>query len=793
MKVCLIAPSPVPFVIGGAENLWQGLLEALNARPGIEADLIKLPCPERNFSEIIRSYRAFSALDLSHFDCVISTKYPAWMVGHPCHLVYVQHKLRGLYDTYPVGLSREIPADWRLPRDLRRLLSDPEHRRDQLESLFDSLEECLEQAANYPSAWFALPGPLLRAVVHKLDAIALAPDSIRRYYAISQTVARREDHFPAGEVVRVIHHPTNLHGLHSGPGKAIFTASRLDSAKRVDLLVRAYLQSGITAPLRIAGSGPQEPALKQLAQGNSNIVFLGRVTESQLVEEYANALFVPFIPDQEDYGLITLEAMLCAKPVLTTTDAGGVTELVQDGVNGIVVPPDVDALARGLRQLAQDPAKAERLGQKALASVAHINWPELVEALLDFPPSLPKQSRLRILVANTFPIYPPVGGGQQRLYHLYRNLVRMADVTMVTLVPVEALRETIELAPGFVEIRVPRSAALQQQEAELDRGTGISCGDLAAMLYPSEHLEWLYVLRDEAARSGALIATHPYAYPALRAIWRGPIYYEAHNVEYDLKAPFLAGHAELLARLAEVEGECARQAPRIFACSQQDAERLAELYGIEEGRFRVIPNGVDTRLVAYAGPARRKQNKARLGIGQMNLALFMGSDHPPNRDAARLIVGLAQQLPEVLFLIMGSVERALPGKLPANVHALGPIAEAEKLVWLQAADVALNPITSGSGTNLKLLEYAAAGIPILTTPFGARGGILQAEDVWLAEASEFAAAIESILVLGEGDRQAKIRSARQRVEAKADWSIVAGQLASELAADAVVNSVRGAA
>jgi hypothetical protein len=79
MKIALIAPSPVPFILGGAENLWLGLLQALNRVPGVEADLIKLPSPERDFWEIVASYEAYSRLALDHFDQVISTKYPAWM------------------------------------------------------------------------------------------------------------------------------------------------------------------------------------------------------------------------------------------------------------------------------------------------------------------------------------------------------------------------------------------------------------------------------------------------------------------------------------------------------------------------------------------------------------------------------------------------------------------------------------------------------------------------------------------------------------------------------------------
>ncbi|MFN7173813.1 MAG: MlaD family protein, partial [Thermaurantiacus tibetensis] len=58
------------------------------------------------------------------------------------------------------------------------------------------------------------------------------------------------------------------------------------------------------------------------------------------------------------------------------------------------------------------------------------------------------------------------------------------------------------------------------------------------------------------------------------------------------------------------------------------------------------------------------------------------------------------------------------GLLGGSFIALMPGGEEEKLALLRGADVALNPISSGSGTNLKMLEYFAAGLPVLSTPHG---------------------------------------------------------------------------
>ena len=178
MRIALVAPSAVPFAPGGAERLWWGLTNYVNRHTAHAMELIKLPSPERNLWEIAASYRQFSLLALDHFDMVISTKYPAWMVAHGHHVVYLQHTLRGLYDTYPVDLP-ERPAE--LPDSvvaLWHLLERPRLERSALPDLFGQLEALRtdERIGDETKARLvAFPGPFARAVVHALDRVGLAP------------------------------------------------------------------------------------------------------------------------------------------------------------------------------------------------------------------------------------------------------------------------------------------------------------------------------------------------------------------------------------------------------------------------------------------------------------------------------------------------------------------------------------------------------------------------------------------------------------------------------------------
>src|SRR5438445_11992542 len=112
MDIAIVAPSPVPYAIGGAENFWWGLLNHINQHTPNRAELIKLPYREPDLWQLIESYLSFSKLDLSHFDLVISSKYPAWMVQHPNHYCYMQHRLRCLYDTYHfTGFSEMVATN----------------------------------------------------------------------------------------------------------------------------------------------------------------------------------------------------------------------------------------------------------------------------------------------------------------------------------------------------------------------------------------------------------------------------------------------------------------------------------------------------------------------------------------------------------------------------------------------------------------------------------------------------------------------------------------------------------
>ncbi len=111
-------------------------------------------------------------------------------------------------------------------------------------------------------------------------------------------------------------------------------------------------------------------------------MFTGGVSEQQLIDLYAGALAVVFPPFDEDYGYVTLEAFLARKAVITTTDAGGPLEFVEDDVTGLVCDPTPEALGSAIARLAANPNAAASLGDAGYERASAITWDGVVDRLM---------------------------------------------------------------------------------------------------------------------------------------------------------------------------------------------------------------------------------------------------------------------------------------------------------------------------------------------------------------------------------------------------------------------------
>jgi glycosyltransferase involved in cell wall biosynthesis len=230
----------------------------------------------------------------------------------------------------------------------------------------------------FPHAWPELEAQ--RALIQRLDTAALSRPSVRRF-VVGQEVADRLRRFNGLEA-EVLYPGLGLEGFRSGAYEHLFLPGRLHRWKRVDLVIEAMRFVERPVKFLIAGTGEDEEALRLKAVGDPRIQFLGRVTDQQLIELYAGAIAVPFVPIHEDYGMVTIEAFRSRKPVITCDDSGEPAHIVRDGETGFVCPPEPKALAQKITWLYDHPKEAAQMGAKGEASVRHIRWDVVVDRLL---------------------------------------------------------------------------------------------------------------------------------------------------------------------------------------------------------------------------------------------------------------------------------------------------------------------------------------------------------------------------------------------------------------------------
>jgi len=186
--------------------------------------------------------------------------------------------------------------------------------------------------------------------LRKWDKVAcFRPDC---YLAISKTVKKRIKKYYCQDS-EIVYPPINLakfkpkdYELNKKLNKKYFlVVSRLVSYKRVDIVVKAF--NRLKIPLIIIGDGYEKRKLQRKAE--NNIIFLSQdLTDKQLLSYYQNCEALVFA-GKEDFGLVSLEAQACGRPVIGY-NRGGIAETVVDGKTGILFYPQTsNALVRAVK------------------------------------------------------------------------------------------------------------------------------------------------------------------------------------------------------------------------------------------------------------------------------------------------------------------------------------------------------------------------------------------------------------------------------------------------------------
>jgi glycosyltransferase involved in cell wall biosynthesis len=393
-----------------------------------------------------------------------------------------------------------------------------------------------------------------------------------------------------------------------------------------------------------------------------------------------------------------------------------------------------------------------------------------------------------IVVASFYAVYPFLHGGQRRIFFLSRELSRDHAVTVVSLARGGPLKY-LEFEPNLTIIRVPA----EQPYAELERH---QLHERKVPLEATYSAHWnrcqLYqsILCERMRTSDLAISAHPYSLHAIKDAQgdrRVPVLYNAHNVEVIQKKVVLEKSTEIMPLIRAMEQEMIADSAALAVCTDFDRDAFVSDYAVPADKVAVIGNGVDCAAVPVLSAETRQQCRRQLGLDGRFTALFGGSEYPPNIAAVECILSAAARLPDSTFAILGTVCNFARFRtaLPANVLMLGQLSEAEKWLAYVVSDLALNPVISGSGSNVKMFEYAAAGLPILSTEFGARGtGLRPGEQYYPTGLEDFAARVAEC---AGADRAAlaHVGAAGQRhVRATSDWQVI-GQRYRALVADLI--------
>jgi glycosyltransferase involved in cell wall biosynthesis len=388
----------------------------------------------------------------------------------------------------------------------------------------------------------------------------------------------------------------------------------------------------------------------------------------------------------------------------------------------------------------------------------------------------------KILVVNDFPIFPVVHGGKVRIFNIYKNISSKFHVTYLCLGDNQKIQDN-RISENFHEIVVPKTIFYKIIILVANILTRTSVDDFVALFFAYSNSELKKIIRKEIGNSDIVIFCHPYMYPAVSPyIQKQIVIYEALNVEYSLKKSILPNgllKKIMLPRLKKIGQNLLHRCDLCFTMSESDKQIFSRLYSVDNTKIRIAPNGVDLDFYSDVYLARSSISDPVIPVP---LILFLGSGHPPNVEAAlQIIRNIAPKLPCAYFLIAGSVCWMIRNeKREKNVGLAYFISDDEKRELFRVANVALNPMMSGSGTNLKMLDYMAAGLPVISTAVGARGiDIRNRVHAIICDLDAFADEISHLIEHADVS-EALSCNGRQLVKDHYDWKNIANSMICEI-------------
>ena len=330
---------------------------------------------------------------------------------------------------------------------------------------------------------------------------------------------------------------------------------------------------------------------------------------------------------------------------------------------------------------------------------------------------------MKILIVSSLQVFPARSGGQSRTAAIAQALA--ANGHEVSIFSICGRRsELFRKGPGL-NSSAPSGVSEYVARPHLTTFVGLVSFKLG--VFPFWATLWLLFrqhrlasLKQMLSNCQAVIADFPFTYPVFDLVaasdksLRPVTILNTHNVEHQI-----AVKPVFRSVVKRIEDFAARHARIVLACSDHDAAYFSK---VSRESPIVVPNGIEIARFAKI-VSQRDQVRSEIGALDKKVILFSASSYGPNQEGLRFLKDFCEQNTafvdenSLLFLVVGSVSSqrvSYPG-----IYLTGKVEFVEP--YFCASDFAVNPIFQGGGTSVKVAEYIAAGLPILTTSVGARG------------------------------------------------------------------------
>lgn len=366
---------------------------------------------------------------------------------------------------------------------------------------------------------------------------------------------------------------------------------------------------------------------------------------------------------------------------------------------------------------------------------------------------MPDKISKKILMLSGFRIFPSNTGGHVHSSGILRSLARMGH--RVTAYSLAGRRE--DYGPSSIfgpSYRIDPIETNLVEETNLSLLYGIWQGLGRRLEQPRV---WQYALmrrglvpsrlKHQLDSADIILSDMPWC-PPIPGPWaEKPWFLVSHNLEHRLLEQAGWTYRRFANWMRKAEKAAPAEYRDIFPCAETDQAFFRANDHSGKLRLPIIRCGVDPKN--YAVPAgTRERVRAELGVRDTDqLMVFSGSKFAPNLDALARLRSFCREQTDFLgstrvkFLVLGSM--VAHGFREGPLIATGRVPEVAP--YFAAADAGLNPVTQGSGANVKLFEYLATRLPVISTPFGVRGTDLQPGDYLQYEGHGLKSAIESFL------------------------------------------------